>query len=136
MHIVVDGVCYIFIFISKVVTLTEFTKLLLLSETHRRPTCLIGDPSDTSLCFIWDLDMLYRRPRQASSETSTVTCFIRYLNILYRWPWHTSSETSTCFSGDLDILHWRPQHASSKIHLRPTCLIGDQHVWTETDIPA
>ena len=37
----------------------EFTKILLLSETHRRP---IGDPSET--------DMPDRRPRHASSETN------------------------------------------------------------------
>ena len=60
----------------------EFTKILLLSqtyqrpigdlsETQRRPTCLIGDPSDT--------DMPYRRPirdRHASSETDVPTCLM------------------------------------------------------------
>ena len=38
--------------------LIEFTKILLLSETNRRPTCLIGD-----------LNMLHRRPGHPSLET-------------------------------------------------------------------
>ena len=59
----------------------EFTKILLLSETHRRPngdllethrrpTCLIGDPLETSTCFIGD--------RHASLETHRKpTCLIK-----------------------------------------------------------
>ena len=40
-------------------------KILLLSETHRRPICPIGDPSETSTCFIRDpleTDMPDQRP--------------------------------------------------------------------------
>ena len=45
----------------------EFTKKLLFSETHRKPMCLVGDPSKT--------DMLHQRPRHASSETHLrLTC--------------------------------------------------------------
>ena len=36
--------------------LDEFTKILLLSETHQRPTCLIGDQLET--------DMPDRRPNR------------------------------------------------------------------------
>ena len=92
----------------------EFTKILLLSETyrrpirdlsetHRRPTCFIGDPSET--------DMPHRRP----------TCLIG--------DQHASSETDmphqrpTCLIGD-----------PSETHRRPTCLIRDRHASSETDM--
>ena len=47
-------------------------EILFVSETHRRPTCLIGVPLETSTCFIGNLDKLYWRPicnRHAPSET-------------------------------------------------------------------
>ena len=54
----------------------EFTKILLLSETHWRP---IRDPSETNTPdrrLITDLDMLHLRP----------TCLSRDLNMLHRRP--------------------------------------------------
>ena len=94
------GTCCAFTFLY--IVGFEFTKILLLSETyrrpirdlsetHRRPTCFIGDPSET--------DMPHRRPmgdRPASSET-------------HRRP--------TCLIGD-------PSETDMP-HRRPTCLIGD-----------
>ena len=58
----------------------EFTKILLLSETHRRPIRdpsdtyrrPIGDPSETSTWFIGDRHakpVTHQRPRHASLET-------------------------------------------------------------------
>ena len=41
-------------FIEYLLLRYKFTKALLLSETHRRLTCLIWDPSKTSTCFIGD----------------------------------------------------------------------------------
>ena len=89
-------------------TKMEFTKILLLSETHQRP---IGDPSET--------DMTDPRPRQALSETDMPD----------RRPRHNSSETN--------MPDQRPQHATLKtkmpdwrpiqdldmLHRRPRCLI-------------
>ena len=76
-----------------------------LSEPHRRPTCLIGDPSET--------DMLDRRPVgdwHVWLEThQRPTCLIRDR--------HASSETNmphwrpTCFIGDpseTNMPRWRP----------------------------
>ena len=102
----------------------EFTKILLLSETHRRPigNILEGDPSETDMPDrrpIGDLNMLHQRP----------TCLIRDLDMLHQRP--------TCI-GDLKMLHLRPTcHIGNPLetemlHLRsnriPTCLIiGDRH---------
>ena len=107
----------------------EFTKILLLSETyrrpnrdpsqtHRRPTCLIGDPSET--------DMPDRRPigdQNSRSETHPrPTCLIGDL--------YVSSEN--------DMPHRRPTcliRNPSEIDMpdwRPICLIGDP---LETDMP-
>ena len=121
-------------------TRNEFTKILLLSETyrrpiedpsetHRRPTCFIGDPSET--------DMPHRRPigdQHVSSEIhQRPTCLIGDRL--------ASSETPrrpTYFIGDpseTDMPHRRSiedQHASSETHGRPTCLIGDQDASLET----
>ena len=48
-----------------------------LSETHRRPTCLIGDPSETSTCFSRDLDMPDWRPiGDLDMFHQRPTCFI------------------------------------------------------------
>ena len=118
----------------------EFMKILLLSETYRRPigdllethrrlACLIGDPVKTN--------MPARRPIV---------------------DWHASSETHRrpicvfkrpiCLIGDPSETHRRPtylmetnmsqhrpigdQHASSETHRRPTCLIGDP---SKTNMP-
>ena len=73
----------------------KFTKILLLSETlrrwtcligdlnmlHRKPSCLIRDPSETSICYIVD--------RHAGLETHRRQPCLR-----------DTSETSTCFIGD------------------------------------
>ena len=85
------------------------------SETHQRPTCLIGDQLETDMpdqrptYLIRDpleIDMPHRRP----------TCLIR-----------DPSETN--------MPDGRPigdRHVSSEIHWRPTCLIEDP---TVTDMP-
>ena len=103
------------------------------SETHRRPTSLIGylNMLHRRLTgLIGDLDMLHRRP----------TCLIG----AHRRPRHAKSKTLTCYIGDRhDLLetHQRPQHASLEtnmpdrrpikdldmLHRRPTCLIGDPY---------
>ena len=67
--------CFSGIYQSKafesIIVTDEFTKILLLSETHRRPTCMIGDPSETDMFhqiptyLIVDpseTNMLHRRP--------------------------------------------------------------------------
>ena len=64
----------------------KFTKILLLSETHRRPrsethrrpTCLIGDPLETLIWFIGD-----------------------------QHSWSENHRRPTCLIGDLDMLHQR-----------------------------
>ena len=96
----------------------EFNKILLLSETNRRLTCLIGDPSETSTCFIGD--------QHAWSETST--CFI-WNQIAWsetHWkPRHATLETN--------MPDWRPIKDLDMLYLRPTCQIGgNRHAWLET----
>ena len=86
---------------------SEFTKILLLSETHRRPTCIIGDPLETSTCFIGD--------RYAPSETVMLD-------------WRPIRDRSV--PSETNIPFWRPigeRHAPLetdmpvKTHRRPTC---------------
>ena len=54
-------------------------EILSLSEIYRRPTCLMGDPSETH--------MPDRRPRHASSETHLIpSCLIGDLGMFHRKP--------------------------------------------------
>ena len=78
----------------------EFTIILLLSYTHRRP---IGDPSETSVCFIGDLDMLHQRPKCMTGDPS-----------------------------DLDMLHGRPACLIGDPSMTSTCFLGDWHAWSQT----
>ena len=111
-----------------------------LSETHRRPTCLIRDRHA--------LSENHRRPRHASSKThmsdwrpiGVLNMFYRRLTCLIRdrletnmpdWRLtgdrHAWRVTSTYFIGDRhawSVTHRRPQHASLVTHLKPTCPIA------------
>ena len=129
----------------------EFTNILL-SETHQRPSCLIGDPSETSTCVIGDQhawSKTHRRPWHPKLETdmpdrrlikdrhapSVTDIPHRRLTSLIRYP----SVTSTCFimvthlkptfsigdPSETDMPRRRPiwnRHAQSETHWRPTCL--------------
>ena len=111
--------------LGKICIFHEFKKILLLSETHRRP---IGDPSETDMPD-WrpirdghaslENNMHHRRPtciigdRHASSEThQRLTCLVR--------------DQLACL--ETDMSQGRPnkdQHASSETNQRLKCLTGD-----------
>ena len=121
------------------VLFNEFTKIFLLSETHRRPTCLIGDLNMLHLiptCLIWDFNMIHQRQ----------TCQIGDLNMLHQKPTFLigdPSKTSIYFFGDWHAwseTQQRPQHASSETDMSDwrqlletsTCYIENRHAWSET----
>ena len=114
-----------------------------LLETHWKPTCLIGDPLETSTCFIRDW--------HAWSETST--CLIGNLDMLHQRRLicliGDPSETLTLYIGDqhawsennmtdrrpiedLDMLHQRTACLIRDLSKTSTCFIGDRHAWSET----
>ena len=117
---------------------SEFTKILLLSETHRRPIrdLLETDMPDREFTKILLLSEIYPETYQRHIgdlwETHwRPTCLIGDRSENLQRPWHASLET--------DMPDRRPQHASSEtdmldrrpirdlnmLHWRRTCLIGD-----------
>ena len=98
-----------FFFLCIYIVQHEFTKILLLSETHRRP---IGNPSET-----------YRRPngdRRASLETHRrPACLIR-----------DPSETDMPYRRPIGDRHTKSE--TNMPHRRPKCFIEDRYVSSGT----
>ena len=95
--------------IQEILLFREFTKILLLSETHRRPTCLIRDPSETDM-----------------PDLQISTCFIRNTsetNMPFRWP--------TCLIDSPSETGIVGMRLTYLIRDQLTCLIGDT---LETDM--
>ena len=82
---------------------------------HLRQTCLIGDPSETSTCYIGDLNMLHWTPTCLIGDPSKISS----IAMLHR--------RLTCYIGD-----W---HVCLETHQIPTCPISNWHSPLETDMP-
>ena len=92
-----------------------------LNILHQRLTCLIGDPSKFSICYIEDLDMLQRRPTCLIRDPSEISTFF----IRDQHAWSETHQRTRYATSKTNMPDWRPIKDLNMLHQRPICLIVD-----------